>query len=124
VLAALVDTDRRRRIMDSLPPAFFLLLPYLPLVIVYVVGIVISSTNLRRHRRAAALGMAGFGGLLLGQLIRVSATVMTLPAYRGSTPIHELSTRLTLINIVGTLAIVAGTIVLLLAIFAGRDKKY
>jgi hypothetical protein len=67
--------------------------------------------------------MAGFGGLLLGQLLRIGGTLMTLPAYRGSTPIHELGTRLALINLVGTTVILGGTIVLLLAIFADRDKR-
>jgi hypothetical protein len=110
--------------MDSLLPTLFLLLPSLPLVIVYIVGIVISATKMVSYRKAAALAMAGFGGLLLGQLIRIGGTLMTLPAYRGSTPIHELGARLALISLVGTMVILGGTIVLLLAIFADRDKKH
>ena len=110
--------------MDSLLPAFFLLLPSLPLVIVYIVGIVISATKMGSYRKVAVLAMVGFGGLLLGQLIRSGGSLMTLPAYRGSTPIHELGARLALINLAGTTVILGGTIVLLLAVFADRGKKH
>lgn len=109
--------------MDSLQPAFFLILPSLPIMIVYIVGIILSATKLGRYRPAATLAMSGFACLLVGQLIRIASTLMTLPAFRGSTSMHELSTRLTIFNLIATAIVLGGTILLLLAIFAGRDRR-
>ncbi len=109
--------------MDSLLPAFLLLLPSLPLTIVYLVGIIFSSTKIGLYRRAAAMGLTGFIGLLLGQMVHAGGTLMTLPAYRGEMPIRELGIRLAAINLAGTMLTLAGTILLLLALFADRDTK-
>jgi uncharacterized membrane protein len=100
-----------------------MLLPSMPLVIVYLVGIIFSATKMRLHRKAAALAMAGFGALLLSILVHASGTLMTLPAYRGSLSLSELGVRLAVINLAGVVLTLAGTIILLLAIFADRDRK-
>jgi hypothetical protein len=109
--------------MNSLPSALVVLLPSLPLIIVYLVGIILSSTKLRLYRKAAALGVAGFGCLLLGQLVRLGSTLVTLSNLRDSIPTRELRTWLTAINYAATALTLAGAILLLLAIFADRDKQ-
>ena len=110
--------------MDSSAAArFFLLLPSMPLVLVYLVGIIFSATKMRLYRKAAALALAGFGALLLSTLVHASGTLMTLPAYRDNLSLSELGTRLAMINLAGVVLTLAGTIILLLAIFAGRDRN-
>ena len=110
--------------MDSSAAASFLLiLPSLPLMLVYLVGIIFSATKVRLYRRAAVLALVGFGSLLLSTLVHASATLMTLPAYRGSMALSELGVRLALINLVTVVLTLGGTILVLLAIFADRDKR-
>jgi len=110
--------------MDELLPAFSILLPSVPLVIVHVIGIIISAAKLGRYRKAAALAMAGFGGLLLSQLVRAANTIMTLPPYRGSMSARELGARFMITSIITMMLTLGGMILLLLAIFADRDKKH
>jgi hypothetical protein len=108
--------------MDSLRE-FSLFIPSGCLAIVYVVGLVISATKMGLYRKAAGLAVGGFATMLVGQLARIAATVMTLPSFRGSTSIRDLGFRLTVINLTATALILAGTILLLLAIFAGRSPE-
>src|SRR5262245_55278603 len=110
--------------MDSLLPAFSMLLPSVPLVIVHVIGIIISATKMGQYRKAAALGMAGFSGLLLAQLIRAAGPLRTLPAYRDSMSVRELSTWFMITGLITTVLTLGGIILLLLAIFADRNKKH
>ena len=107
--------------MDS-QRELLLIAPLVPIAIVYIIGLVISATKLGLHRKAATLAMAGFACLLVGQLARIAGAAMTFPAFRGSASIRELSTRLTVMNLFATAIFLGGTILLLLAIFAGRDR--
>jgi hypothetical protein len=107
--------------MDSLS-LVVVLLPSLPLVAIYLVGLILSSTKLRLYRRAATLGMVGFGLLLLAQLIRASNSLMTLPDFRGSMSARELGMRFAVTGWVSTALALTGMILLLLAIFADRPK--
>lgn len=109
--------------MDSMMPAFLMMLPAIPLALVYLIGIVFSAAKLSVYHRAAMLGITGFGALLLGQLVRAGGTLLTLPQNRGTMPVTELARRLASISLVGALLTLAGTILVLLAIFADRDKK-
>jgi len=110
--------------MDSSAAASFLvLLPSLPLMLVYLVGIIFSATRMRLYRKAAVLAVVGFGAMLLSSLVHASGTLMTLPAYRGGMALSELGVRLALINLVTVVLTLGGTIIVLLAIFAGRDGK-
>ena len=109
--------------MDSMLPAFLLLLPAVPMVLVYLVGIIFSTAKLGAYHRAAMLGLTGFGALLIGQLVRASGTLLTLPQNRGTMTVAELGARLGSINLVGTMLALAGTILVMLAIFADRNQK-
>jgi hypothetical protein len=109
--------------MQSSMQAFALLLPSLPLFAVYLVGLIYSSTKLGQCRRVATLGMTGFALLLAARIVSTGGNLMTLPQYRGSMTIQELTGRLAMLNLVATLLILAGTIVLIVALFADRDKK-
>ena len=109
--------------MDSMAPVLAVLAPGVPFVVVYLIGIILSAMKMSVYRRAASLALGGFIGLLLGQLVRVHGTLLMLPANRGSTPLRELATQLAMINLLGVLLALGGTILLLLAIFADRDKR-
>jgi hypothetical protein len=107
--------------MDSQLAAFFLLLPSAPLVLVYAIGIIVALLKMGLHRKASAFALAGFAGLLLSTLIRASGNLMTLPAYRGGLSITELGSRLAAINYLATALTVAAMVLLILAIFTGRE---
>ncbi len=109
--------------MASSMQIFALLLPSFPLIAIYLVGVIFSSSKLGECRKAALLAMTGFGILLLGQLIRTGSNLMVLPAYRDSMSSPELANRLTALSLLGMFVTVAGTIFVLIAIFADRDKK-
>jgi hypothetical protein len=102
---------------------FALLLPSLPLLAVYLVGIIYSSTKVAECRRVATLGITGFALLLVGRAVSAGGNLMTLPQYRGSMSIQELTGRLTMLNLVATLLVLTGTIVLMVALFTDRDEK-
>lgn len=109
--------------MESSMQALAALFPAVPLLAVYLVGVIFSSSKMGPHRRAATLGMTGFGCLLIARMIGAGGTLMLLPAYRGSTPLTQLTGRLATINLAATLLSVGGTIVLMIALFVDREKK-
>lgn len=102
--------------------AFFMLLPATPIVLVYLAGIIVALINANRHRKPAMFALAGFIALLVAAIIRAGSTVMTLPGYRGDLSIRDLGMRLAAINMVATAVTIGGTILILVAIFAGREK--
>lgn len=108
--------------MEWTPRDLLVMIPSLPIAIVYLIGLVISATKLGQHRKAAGLAVAGFATLLLGQLGRIaSSTVMLSPRSGMST--RDLGIRLMAINLTSTMMILGGTVLLLLAIFAGRGPE-
>ncbi len=109
--------------MSSTMQALTLLMPSVPLLVVYLIGIIFSAFKLAQYRRAATLGIGGFGFLLVGRAVSAGGNLMTLPAYRGSMPIAELAGRIAMLNLLATVLVLAGTILLMLAIFADRDRK-
>jgi hypothetical protein len=60
---------------------------------------------------------------LAGQLIHASSNLTVLPAYRRSMPMRDLASRLATLNLAATMLILAGTILLMVAIFSDRDRK-
>ena len=108
--------------MESLPAALLLLLPSAPLVLVYAAGILVALVRIGDYRKASALALTGFVGLLVGTLIRAAGTLMTLPEYRGDMPVRELAMRLTATNYIATLLTVAAMIFLIVAIFTDRER--
>jgi formate hydrogenlyase subunit 3/multisubunit Na+/H+ antiporter MnhD subunit len=109
--------------MESLPAAFFLLLPAAPLVLVYAAGIIVALLKKADYPMASAFALTGFSGLLMGTLIRGTATLMTLPEYRGDMSITELGIQLAAINFLATFLTVAATVFLIVAIFTGRERS-
>jgi hypothetical protein len=108
--------------MESLPAAFFLLLPSAPLVLVYATGIIVALLKMGKYRNASAFALTGFVGLLLGALIRAAGTLMTLPEYRGDMPVMQLAIRLAATNYLATLLTVAAMVLLMVAIFTERER--
>jgi hypothetical protein len=113
----------RMATMDSSTAALFLLLPSVPLVLVYAAGIIAALLNMVAYRKASTFALTGFIGLLLTVLIRGTATLMTLPEFHGNMPINELSIRIGTINILATLLTVAAMVLLIVAIFTDRDRQ-
>jgi hypothetical protein len=74
------------------------------------------------RRKASTFALTGFVGLLLTVLIRGTATLMTLPEFRGNMPVNELSIRIGTINILATLLTVAAMVLLMVAIFTDRER--
>ena len=109
--------------MESFAPAFILLLPSAPLVLVYVVGAIFALVKLRTWPKAATFALIGFLGDLVAQLMHAGSLLMTLPAYRGTLTIAELGSRLAAINLLATVLTVAATVMLLIAIFTDRETK-
>jgi hypothetical protein len=109
--------------MNSLFSTVLVLLPQLVLISVYVVGLVLSATKLRHYRKAAALGMAGFGVLLLAQLVRAGSS-LALPAFTGSMSSRELGAWFAITGWISTTLTLTGAILVLLAILADRDERH
>jgi hypothetical protein len=113
---------RTATMSESLPAAFLMLLPAVPLALVYVAGITVALVNMGSNRRASAFALTGFVGLLLAALIRAAGTLMTLPEYRGDMPVRELAIRIAATNYVATFLAVAATAFLIVAIFVDREQ--
>src|SRR3954471_15726196 len=94
---------------SSAAASFVVLLPSLPLMVVYLVGIIFSATKMRLYRKAAVLAVVGFGALLLSTLVHAGGTLMTLPAYRSGMALSELAVRLALINLATVVLTLGGT---------------
>jgi formate hydrogenlyase subunit 3/multisubunit Na+/H+ antiporter MnhD subunit len=109
--------------MESNTAALFMLLPSAPIVLVYLAGIIVALVNASRYRKPAMYALAGFIALLLAAMVRAAATVLTLPEYRGNLSIQELGVRLASINLGASALTIAGTVLVLLAVFADRSEK-
>jgi formate hydrogenlyase subunit 3/multisubunit Na+/H+ antiporter MnhD subunit len=92
-------------------------------VLVYAAGIIVALLKRGDYPMASAFALTGFGGLLLGALIRAVATLMTLPEYRGDMSLRELGIQLAAINFLATFLTVAATVFLIVAIFTGRECR-
>jgi hypothetical protein len=107
---------------ESLPAVLLMLLPTVPLALVYATGIIVALVKIGSHRRASAFALTGFVGLLLSALIRAGGTLMTLPQYRGDLPVKELAIRIAATSYVATFLTVAATAFLIVAIFIDREQ--
>jgi hypothetical protein len=107
--------------MES-PAALLLLLPSAPLVLVYAAGIIVALLKIGDYGKASGFALTGFVGLLLATLIRAASTLMTLPEYRGNMPIRELAIQLATLNYLATFLTVAAMVLLMVAIFTGRER--
>jgi hypothetical protein len=85
-------------------------------------GITVALVNIGDYRKASALALTGFIGLLLSALVRASSTLVTLPEYRGNMPVTELAVRLAAINYIATFLTVIAMVFLIVAIFVDRER--
>ena len=108
--------------MESAAVLFLVLLPYVPFVLVYAAGIIVSLAMIGRYRKVSALALTGFVGLSLGTLIRAATAVMALPQYRGDTPIREFAIWVSTTSLIATLLMFAATVFLIVAVFIDRGK--
>src|SRR5579885_1223685 len=87
-----------------------------PLLLVYVVGIVLAAITWRRHPLASALSLAGFGLLLISN----AASAVLFGSALRQTGGADRETLLTVGNAVFTLVSVGGWVLILIALFARR----
>jgi hypothetical protein len=109
--------------MDSLVTLGLLTLPSAPITVLYLIGIIMAATKMHLYRRAAVLALVGFVLLLLSGLSRIGVAMMTLPDSLGAHSRSEIAGHIALLNLGTALLTLVGMILLLLAIFADRDKK-
>jgi len=109
--------------MESAGVLFLVLLPYVPLVLVYGAGIIVSLAMIGGHRKVSALALTGFAGLSLGTLIRAATTLMALPQYRGDMSMRDFAIWVSTTSLIATSLTVGAMVFLIVAIFIDRGKR-
>lgn len=106
--------------METILQTLAVLLPSLPLYLVWIVGIVLAVIYRRRDQRVAILAAVA---LLLFLALDIGDRVMTIavPTLMQGRGFETVSLLLTATNIVSTLVSAGAWIMVLVAIFAGRD---
>lgn len=106
--------------MEFAIPLLTTLIPALPLYLIWIVGIVLAVIYRRRDRRAAILTAVA---LLLFLALDIGSRVMTIaaPTLMREGGVETVSMLLSATNIFSTLVSAGAWIMVLVAIFAGRD---
>lgn len=106
--------------MDFAIPLLTTLLPALPLYLIWIVGIVLAVIYRGRDRRVTILTAVA---LLLFLALDIGGRVMTIatPTLMQGQGVETVSMLLAATNILSTLVSAGAWIMVLVAIFAGRD---
>lgn len=106
--------------MEFAIPLLTTLIPALPLYLIWIVGIVLAVIHRGRDRRVAILTAVA---LLLFLALDIGNRVMTIaaPTLMQERSFETVSMLLAAMNILSTLVSAGAWIMVLVAIFAGRD---
>ena len=97
------------------------LAPTIPVMLVWVVGIVVALTQLGARPRAAGFALVGLGGTLVTHLVMVPVQVL-LPAYFASTgELDQLSMVFGVISVVSSLLHAVWWGLVVAAVFVGES---
>jgi hypothetical protein len=106
---------------SSLTPLMGMLLAQLPMMLVYLAGIVFALVRLQRNPRPAALVLIGcvilFVALLLGPLVQTWVI-----NNRTSVGVRQIGQILTIFNLVMSFVRAAAFVLLIIAAFVGRPE--
>jgi hypothetical protein len=105
--------------MDPLLTLAFLV-PFLPIIIMCIVGFVIVTRRLTQHRRARRFAQLGFGALLLRIFVAFATQVLLLPPHEPHMSASSLAGKAAVGNVVSAVLMFAGILFLTLAILADR----
>ena len=95
-------------------------IPSLPLVVVFVAGIVLATVRLKSHRRALLFTQIGLGALILRSVVAVFSQMMVMRLRETHGSLRETAETLAAINIASYVLMFAGLLFLIVAVFADR----
>lgn len=93
--------------------------PRLLYVAVYVTGLVVALARANAHPTASRLAASGFIALILGSLIGIYGSYLTMQPNRP--PISELAQILAVTGLLGAGLGLVGTVLIVMALFADRN---
>ncbi|MFP4345427.1 MAG: hypothetical protein ACLFU8_12100 [Anaerolineales bacterium] len=94
----------------------------LPLIIVWIVGIVIALTSWQKHPQISLYAVIGLGLLLLRGLVVTGVNVwLPISMYRRGMDVTRIGVISTVVGVVSALVASVGWVLILLAIFRYRN---
>lgn len=100
-----------------------LLAPAVPVVLIYLAGVVVAAVRFSAHPRVSALSITGFGLLLVGRVIAAGTSIMSLPQFRGDVSYQQLAVKLGLLNLATIALTCIGMVFVVLAVFSDRGSE-
>lgn len=96
----------------------------LPLVIIWIVGIVIAITSWRKHPQISLYAVIGLGLLLLRGLFVTGANVwLPISMYERGMAVGRIGVITTMVGVLSALVASVGWVLILLAIFRYRTDR-